>query len=167
MWQHVKLSEQIRPWDTLACCWDVKQPTNKLPQPPRQPFLALTLCRQASLAGSPPQYQGTHDSTDLEDVVVDTISRLWASLNNPVLQIDGLGNRQRDFTGREWRTGHRVVEGGGGGRGGGYGGWGLRLSGWGQRWSRKEERTEIENALLQGHGFQDDDEEDDDDDDED
>ena len=21
--------EQIRPWDTLACCWDVKQPTNK------------------------------------------------------------------------------------------------------------------------------------------
>ena len=29
MWQHVKLSVQIRPWDTLACCWDVKQPTNK------------------------------------------------------------------------------------------------------------------------------------------
>ena len=29
VWQHVKLSEQIRPWDTLACCWDVKHPTNK------------------------------------------------------------------------------------------------------------------------------------------
>ena len=29
MWQHVQLSEQIRPWDTLACCWGVKQPTNK------------------------------------------------------------------------------------------------------------------------------------------
>ena len=29
MWQHVKLSKQIRPRDTLACCWDVKQPTNK------------------------------------------------------------------------------------------------------------------------------------------
>ena len=29
VWQHVKFSEQIRPWDTLACCWDVKQPTNK------------------------------------------------------------------------------------------------------------------------------------------
>ena len=29
VWQHVKLSEQIRPWDTLACCWDVKQPTKK------------------------------------------------------------------------------------------------------------------------------------------
>ena len=28
VWQHVKLSEQIRPWDALACCWDVKQPTN-------------------------------------------------------------------------------------------------------------------------------------------
>ena len=29
LWQHVRLSEQIRPWDTLACCWDVKQATNK------------------------------------------------------------------------------------------------------------------------------------------
>ena len=25
VWQRVKLFEQIRPWDTLACCWDVKQ----------------------------------------------------------------------------------------------------------------------------------------------
>ena len=31
MWQHVQLCEQIRPWDTPACCWDVKQPTNKNP----------------------------------------------------------------------------------------------------------------------------------------
>ena len=30
MWQHVKLSEQIRPLDTLVCWWDVKQPINKL-----------------------------------------------------------------------------------------------------------------------------------------
>ena len=29
MWQHVHLSEQIRPWDTLACCWDVKQASNQ------------------------------------------------------------------------------------------------------------------------------------------
>ena len=29
VWQHVQLSEQIRPWETLACCWDVKQPTKK------------------------------------------------------------------------------------------------------------------------------------------
>ena len=29
VWQHVNLSEQIRPWDTLACCWDVRQPTNQ------------------------------------------------------------------------------------------------------------------------------------------
>ena len=28
VWQHVQLSEQIHSWDTLACCWDVKQPTN-------------------------------------------------------------------------------------------------------------------------------------------
>ena len=28
VWQHVKLSEQIHPRDTLACCWYVKRPTN-------------------------------------------------------------------------------------------------------------------------------------------
>ena len=28
--------EQIRPWDTLACCWDVKQPTNKITDGPFQ-----------------------------------------------------------------------------------------------------------------------------------
>ena len=33
MWQRVKLSVQIRPLDTLACCWDVKQPTNKQKTP--------------------------------------------------------------------------------------------------------------------------------------
>ena len=26
VWQHVKLSEQIRSLDMLACCWNVKQP---------------------------------------------------------------------------------------------------------------------------------------------
>ena len=29
VWQHIKLSVQIHPWDTLACCWDIKQPTHK------------------------------------------------------------------------------------------------------------------------------------------
>ena len=29
LWQHVKLSEQIHPWDTLTCCWNVKQQTNQ------------------------------------------------------------------------------------------------------------------------------------------
>ena len=29
MWQHLELSVQIRPWDTLACCGDVKRPTNQ------------------------------------------------------------------------------------------------------------------------------------------
>ena len=29
MWQHVQLSEQIRPRDTLACCWGVKQAANQ------------------------------------------------------------------------------------------------------------------------------------------
>ena len=37
VWQHVKLSEQVRPWDTLACCWDVKQPTNQPTLPPPLP----------------------------------------------------------------------------------------------------------------------------------
>ena len=32
LWQHVKLSEQIRPWDTLACCRDIMQPTKKQTQ---------------------------------------------------------------------------------------------------------------------------------------
>ena len=38
--QHVKLSVQIRPWDTLACCWDVKQATN-------HPAQAATVCEEA------------------------------------------------------------------------------------------------------------------------
>ena len=29
VWQHVHLSEQIRPCYTLACCWAVKQATNQ------------------------------------------------------------------------------------------------------------------------------------------
>ena len=29
MWRHVKLSVQIGPRDTLACCWDVKPPTSQ------------------------------------------------------------------------------------------------------------------------------------------
>ena len=55
--QHVKLSEQIRPWDTLACCWDVKQPTNQqtllcyVTSSPStwsvQPVSAVTTWRQA------------------------------------------------------------------------------------------------------------------------
>ena len=29
VWQHVKLPKQIRPWNRLACSWNVKQPTKK------------------------------------------------------------------------------------------------------------------------------------------
>ena len=28
VWQHIKLSSQIRSWDTLVCCWYIQQPTN-------------------------------------------------------------------------------------------------------------------------------------------
>ena len=38
VWQQVKLSMQIPPWDTLVCCWDIKQATNK------QKNLNLSFC---------------------------------------------------------------------------------------------------------------------------
>ena len=49
VWQHVKLSVQICPWDTQACCWDVKQPTNKQSLPPPPPFLSLSVWRQTHI----------------------------------------------------------------------------------------------------------------------
>ena len=45
VWQHVKLSVQIRPWDTLACCWDDKQPTNKQTHPYMHEALDAQLLR--------------------------------------------------------------------------------------------------------------------------
>ena len=41
VWQHVELCEQIRPWDTLACCWNVEQPTNQ----PNKPYLTNSFMR--------------------------------------------------------------------------------------------------------------------------
>ena len=49
VWQHAHLSEQIRPWDTLACCWDVKQATNKQLQPRDPHFQALLTFLQSHL----------------------------------------------------------------------------------------------------------------------
>ena len=43
VWQHVKLSEQIGPWDTIACCWDIKQPTNKQTSRPQTWFISQTV----------------------------------------------------------------------------------------------------------------------------
>ena len=39
MWPHVQLSEQIRYWGTLVCCWDVKQASNQ------QTRKVITLCQ--------------------------------------------------------------------------------------------------------------------------
>ena len=47
VWQHVKLSVQIRPWDTLACCWDVQQPTN---QQTNSLLLCLSVCLSVCLS---------------------------------------------------------------------------------------------------------------------
>ena len=58
VWQHVKLSEQIRPWDTLACCWDVKQPSNKQPE---IKFLYLTSARHR------------HDSDTIQILQTETV----------------------------------------------------------------------------------------------
>ena len=51
VWQHLKLSEQIPPWDTLACRWNVKQASK---QPTTNLLLLLLLQRsQLYLWGSP------------------------------------------------------------------------------------------------------------------
>ena len=44
MWQHVKLFEQIRPRDTLACCCGVKQLTNT-----QNPFLGCLIFQQHTM----------------------------------------------------------------------------------------------------------------------
>ena len=61
VWQQVKLSEQIRPWDTLANCWEVtqstKQPANKQTNAPcvyvscSTLSISLSLRRLSSTAG--------------------------------------------------------------------------------------------------------------------
>ena len=45
VWKHVKLSEQIRPRDKLACCWTVKQPTNDKQTNKRSFSSAVRLCQ--------------------------------------------------------------------------------------------------------------------------
>ena len=51
VWQHVQLSKQIRPWDTPACCWDLKQPPprqrrrRRRPPPPPPPTTTTTIRR--------------------------------------------------------------------------------------------------------------------------
>ena len=68
--QHVKLSEQMRPWDTLACCWDVKQPTNNKQQISQDGTMALRKdhARSAKSWGS------------LTKVVLETVV-VWVWLN--------------------------------------------------------------------------------------
>ena len=45
-----KLSEQIRPWDTLACCWDIKQPTNKQTNCPSAEVHCRVMCSMCTSA---------------------------------------------------------------------------------------------------------------------
>ena len=70
VWQQVKLSEQIRPWDTLACCWDVKQSTNKQTNSlPDWLHTALTspLPFPPSNSPSPSQYTDTRPTSPSSD----------------------------------------------------------------------------------------------------
>ena len=46
VWQHIKVSEQIHPWDTLACYWDVQQPTTISPLQPVQNTCQFSLGKQ-------------------------------------------------------------------------------------------------------------------------
>ena len=59
--------EQIHPWDTLACCRDVKQPTNKPPPLPRLPLTYYTsLYPSLSYHTTPhPPFSSTHTSPNL------------------------------------------------------------------------------------------------------
>ena len=55
VWQQAKLSQQIHPWDTLACCWNAKQATTNhhhYPPPlPASPRCAYILQFQLGDAG--------------------------------------------------------------------------------------------------------------------
>ena len=50
MWQHVKLSVQICPWYTQACCWDAKQATDQQTNlsSPYPPLPTLPICNPTS-----------------------------------------------------------------------------------------------------------------------
>ena len=53
VWQHVQLSEQIRPWDTLACYWDVKQASKQPTNHPLEYHSGLAMGKQSLVSGSP------------------------------------------------------------------------------------------------------------------
>ena len=80
VWQHVKLSEQIRPRDTLACCWDVKQPTNKLYHLSRTCPLLHSRSQTSSKATSPPPLHPP--LSGVAQSYTTTLQSLW-SLHHP------------------------------------------------------------------------------------
>ena len=67
-----KLSVQIRPWDALACCWDVKQPTNQQTN------------KQRNKQTIPPQEQQAQDHAPLFHVGLFP-GQVWSVTCKPVL----------------------------------------------------------------------------------
>ena len=101
-WQHVKLSEQLRPWDTLACFWDVKQASNQL-------------------AGWPLECQFLrhwYESTRKNPVQVGFEPRIFRSRGGEISRGKKRLRRRRQIGGGgRWRRRRRDGRGGGGGGG--------------------------------------------------
>ena len=52
VWQHIQLSEQICFWDTPACCWEVKQPTNNNIPTLTFPLLPMEIAKDGGSSNS-------------------------------------------------------------------------------------------------------------------
>ena len=75
VWQQVQSSEQIRPWDTLVCCWGFKQPTNNFFFVVLQPEMPIALTKTTVLVISSRLPQ----NWSLSGIGSGTMSRLTAS----------------------------------------------------------------------------------------
>ena len=64
VWQHVKLSKQIHPWDTLACCLDVKLPTTNFGH---KVVLHLPLQLSTLTGGLPPRLPAKAEGAQAAD----------------------------------------------------------------------------------------------------
>ena len=74
VWQHVQLSAQIHPWDTLACCWDdSNQPTNK--------SLYIGIQRHSPMSPCFPGYETGACIMEADDSQVTTVFTVQSSFH--------------------------------------------------------------------------------------